>query len=180
LPGRTPREAVEAFLDPLRETISCIAATRISASPGGYKAIGRVHSLVVNGDRPLSIGSDLELFLRMAYEIVECEPDDPRGRYRVSTKGYDYQLRTSTHEVVVSWHWHPDSRIPWTHLHVGKHELRRDGVLSDRSHISTGRISIESLVRQCITDLGAKPLHEDWSERLARREGDFLSYRSWP
>lgn len=171
---------MEAFLDPLRETISCIASTRVSASPGGYKRLNTKHALVVNGDRPLHVAPGLQLHLRMAYEIIPLALDDSRGRYRVTTREYDYQLRANTGETIVSWHWHPTSRVSWTHLHVGHSELRPDGVLTDRSHISTGRISIESVIRQCIADLGATPLQPDWADILARREADFLTYRGWP
>lgn len=114
---------MEAFLDPLRETISCIASTRVSASPGGYKRLNTKHALVVNGDRPLHVAPGLQLHLRMAYEIIPLALDDSRGRYRVTTREYDYQLRTDTGETIVSWHWHPTSRVSWTHLHVGHSEL---------------------------------------------------------
>jgi hypothetical protein len=32
LPGRDPREAVEAFLEPLKDTISCVAKAKIILS----------------------------------------------------------------------------------------------------------------------------------------------------
>jgi hypothetical protein len=30
LPGRNPREAVEAFLDPLKDSVACIARAKIT------------------------------------------------------------------------------------------------------------------------------------------------------
>jgi hypothetical protein len=179
LPGRTPREAVEYFLTPLRETISCVTDAHVGVSRGGHDTLGRFHSLVVNRDHSMKLpGSQLLLSLRMIYEIIECE-DQRRGRYRVSTRAYDYRLRTLTGDVVVMWHWHPGSRIGWPHLHLGSSQVSLDGVLDHHSHLATGRTSVESIVRSCITEWGAPAKHDDWEERLDRREEDFTQHRSW-
>jgi len=46
-------------------------------------------------------------------------------------------------------------------------------------HNPTGRVSLESVVRACITEYGVAPMKDDWDKTLEFREADFLLYRSW-
>jgi hypothetical protein len=123
LPGRNPREAVDAFLEPLRDTISCLARAKITLSPGGWGEPGKVHGLTVNDDQPVKLKCRPVLMLRigMLYEIVRTV----------------------------------------------------------EAHHPTGRVSLESVVRACITEYKVAPLRDDWDKTLALREGDFQIYRSW-
>jgi len=52
-------------------------------------------------------------------------------------------------------------------------------VLSQKAHYPTGRVSLESVIRACITEYRATPLRDDWDKTLALREGDFQLYRTW-
>jgi hypothetical protein len=53
-------------------------------------------------------------------------------------------------------------------------------VLSYKAHHPTGRVSLESVLRTCITKYGDAPLRADWEKTLtALREGDFETWRSW-
>ncbi len=40
-------------------------------------------------------------------------------------------------------------------------------------------MSLESIVRACITEYGVQPLKEDWDKTLQLREGLFKLYRRW-
>jgi len=55
LPGRTTREAVDAFLDPLKDILSCIARAKITLSHDGWGGSGKIHGLTVNDDQPISL-----------------------------------------------------------------------------------------------------------------------------
>jgi len=81
LPGRDPREAVDAFLEPLRDTLSCIARAKITLSPGGWGETGRVHALTVNYDQPIKLKCRPGLMLRvgMLYELVRTRPTGRDG-----------------------------------------------------------------------------------------------------
>jgi hypothetical protein len=91
-----------------------------------------------------------------------------------------YELQLSSGEAVLSYHWHPTSRITAPHLHLGAAQLAQDAVLSHKFHQPTDRISLESVVRACITEYGAEPLRDDWEKVLEMREGQFRAWRSWP
>lgn len=183
MPGRNPREAVDDFLEPLKDSLSCIAHVKITLSRGGWSQRGRTHALTVNDDQPVAMrfpAGKPRLLLRvgMHYEIV---PNETAGQepLRIRTRAYDYELQLASGEAVVSYHWHPDSRITAPHLHVGRTQLAADAVLSHKAHQPTDRISLESVVRACITEFGAQPLKEDWERVLALREGQFKLFRHW-
>jgi hypothetical protein len=180
LPGRNPREAVDEFLDPLKDTISCLARAKITLSPGGWADPGKRHALTANEDQPIKLKCKPVLMLRigMQYEIVRTDEDD-RPPWRVSTRGYAYEMQTASGELVWSYHWHPIARVPNPHAHLGHTQLAEDAVLHQKAHNPTGRVSLESVVRACITEYGATPLRDDWEKTLALREGDFQLYRSW-
>jgi hypothetical protein len=117
--------------------------------------------------------------VRMQYEIVRTDHEPERGPWRVSTRGYMYELQTASGELVWSYHWHPTSTIGSPHAHIGHTQLAPDAVLSYKAHHPTGRISLESVVRTCVADYGVIPRKDDWAEILARREADFEHHRTW-
>ena len=180
MPGRNPREAVEAFLEPLRDSVSCIARAKITLSPGGWAETGRTHSLVLNEDQPIKLKGQPALMLRvgMLYEIVRTTEAD-RPPWRVSARGYAYEMQTSSGELVWSYHWHPSQRVPNPHSHLGRTQLAEDAVLYQKAHNPTGRVSLESVIRACITEYGAAPMKDDWDKTLTLREGDFQIWRTW-
>jgi hypothetical protein len=165
----------------VKDTLSCIARAKITLSPGGRGKTGRVHALTLNDDQPIKLKSQPALMLRvgMQYEIVRTTEND-RPPWRVSTRGYAYEMQTASGELVWSYHWHPaGGRILYPHTHLGHTQLAEDAVLHQKAHNPTGRVSLESVVRACITEYGAAPMNDDWEKTLALREADFLRYRSW-
>ena len=96
-----------------------------------------------------------------------------------TTRAYAYELQTVSGESVLSYHWHPSPRVPEPHTHLGRTQLAPDAVLSQKAHQPTGRVSLESVIRACITEYNVRPLRDDWDKTLALREGDFQLYRSW-
>lgn len=52
--------------------------------------------------------------------------------YRVTTRAYDYSLRTSDHRGVIDYHWHPTGLSDETqpHIHLGTTQLAEDAVLA--------------------------------------------------
>jgi hypothetical protein len=81
LPGRTPREAVEAFIDPLKDILSCVARAKIVLSHDGWGMVGKIHALTVNQDQPITLQCQPRLLLKigMLYEIVRTEDRPERG-----------------------------------------------------------------------------------------------------
>jgi hypothetical protein len=114
----------------------------------------------------------------LKYEIMPNE-NEGQERWRISARAYDYELQSSSGELVWSYHWHPTSRMRRPHIHLGRTQLRDDAVLSYKAHHPTERMSLESIVRTCITEYDVRPLREDWAKVLDLREGQFKLWRSW-
>jgi hypothetical protein len=162
--------------------VSCVARAKIVLSPGGRAVTNEVHALTINNDSPIELRCDrprLLLKIGMKYEIIRNERSPEAGMWRVSTRAYMYEIQTASGELVWSYHWHPTSRVQSPHAHIGSTQLARNAVLSNKAHYPTGRISLESVVRNLITDYGVTPMREDWVKTLEIRETDFEAYRSW-
>jgi hypothetical protein len=98
--GRTPAEAVHAFLEPLNRAISCVTSAVLTVS-GGYYEADEPHALVL-GDgppEPLDGDGDLSLTVRQRYRIVEFEGG--LGPWKVTTAGYSYVILTEGLELLV-------------------------------------------------------------------------------
>jgi hypothetical protein len=166
------------------DALSCVANTRFAVSPNGKTDLHKTHALHVTG-----IGNDgyvrlrgepkLELRARMYYEVIHDDRLE-YGPLRVTTRGYDYSLRTADGCEVVDYHWHPlgKSHVTAPHLHLGEAQLRHDAVLSSKDHLPTGRITFEAVVRIAINS-GATPLHADHEKRLAATEDRHVRHRTW-
>ena len=183
MPGRTPAEAVSAFLDPLQRAVSCVTRTPLQISRGGRKTAAQPHMLSWDQDRPVPLkisgGSRIALDLTMRYEIVRKDTD--QGLWAVSTRAYYYTVETEDGAQVFAYHWHPrgKSSVTFPHLHLGHARLHHDGVFSRKAHMPTGRISLESVIRLCIREYGIQPLRDDWEQVLANSEDLFTMWRSW-
>jgi hypothetical protein len=157
-----------------------VARAKITLSHDGWGGTGRTHGLTLNNDVPVKLKCRPVLMLRigMLYEIVRTEAPD-RPPWRVSTRAYAYEMQTASGELVWSYHWHPTAAVPNPHAHLGHTQLAEDAVLSQKAHHPTGRVSLESVIRACITEYGVTAQRDDWDKTLALREGDFQLYRSW-
>ena len=170
-----------AFVEPLKDIVSCVARAKINLSHDGWGMVGKIHGLTVNRDQPITLRCRPALLLKvgMLYEIIRTEDKPERGSWRVSTRGYMYEMQTASGELVWSYHWHPTGKVRSPHAHLGSTQLRDDAVLSYKAHHPTGRISLESVVRTRIGEYGVSPMREDWAELLAAKEADFEVYRTW-
>lgn len=184
MPGRSPYEAWSAFVSPLTDALSCVATAKAMTSAGGKLELGPSHTLHITGtvdDGYVKIGGPqhLEFRAHIYYEIIRDERDG-YGPYRVTTRGYDYSICRSDRAAVLDYHWHPNgqSHEVRPHIHLGSTQLHPDAVLSNKQHLTTGRVTFETAIRQAV-DLGAVPRFEDWSKRLDTCEGPHLQHRTW-
>jgi hypothetical protein len=177
LAARTPGEAVEEFLGPIKETLGCLTnegfVARIRRPGGPHPAVFQrgVIALRRRDSRP-----SIRLGLSHTYSVVETEGE--RGFWRVSTAGWIYELADSDDNLIVAFHWHPGGhgRMTWPHIHAyGTHESEE----LHKLHPPTGRVSIESVVRFLIEDLGVIPRRASWRAILERNEHLFRERRTW-
>lgn len=179
--GSSPYEAVQNFVRPLQRAIGCVAQAKFTVSSGGKNEVYDLHSLTLNAGAPAKLKGESPLLLevRMQYRIIEA--DGQRGPYKVKTAAYDYVLETEDGGIVVAYHWHPDgaSGMKAPHAHLGAAVLAKEGVLTHKDHMPTGRVPFEQVVRFAISDLGAEPKCDDWAEVLEDIETVFRQWRTW-
>jgi len=150
--------------------MSCVTSAQLIVSAG--KEPGALEALTLSKE-PLPLRCDpvsgVQLRLRQQYRLVK----DSRRSWHVSTAAYAYRLDDATGNELVSWHWHPGSRVDYPHVHMAS------GQITDRAHLPTGRVSIESVLRLLLTDLGVSPRRANFGDILAEAEQPFIQHRRW-
>jgi len=179
LPGRTPAEAARAFLEPLQQALGCVAHAKITTSPGGLSRPGGPHWWSINAGRGVALSTGHQLHAQMWYSLVEEEGH--RGPWRASTRGYAYSVQDHEGRELLAAHWHPESpgRHVEPHLHLPAKVLSEEGVFLAQEPLYTGRFTFEALIRFGVTNLQARPMCEDWNDRLTLAEAPHTLYRSW-
>jgi hypothetical protein len=178
VPGGTPYEAVEAFLEPIEQALSCLGRAKIVVSPGGRAAPNRDHVWMVNAGQGLRHEGDLDdhtFYASMHYRIVLADParhDTSKGKWRVTTAAYFYELRTPANDKLWAMHWHPAGRSPVAGPHLHLYQMSPDG------HLVTARQTFESAVQWCL-EFGAEPQRPDCGAVLAESESVHKLWRSW-
>lgn len=181
MPGANPLEAVENYLNPIRDTLSCITASAITNHGGNFIA-AQPHKVTFDAKPPIAdlFGTALRLFVSQQYSIVQRERRKPL--FKVKTQGYAYRLDDEQGEEILAYHWHPlpnpQDPVTYPHLHfnraaqIGRRELRS-------GHIPSGRIALESLALYLIEVWGVNSERTDWREVLERNLENFEQYKSW-
>jgi hypothetical protein len=177
MPGRTPRDAVEAFLTPLRDALRLLeGVAKLQVSPkGGYRKEVR-YSWALNGADGMDLGAVGRFIASMEFEIVDTDPTKNEYGHplRVTARSYHYKLRGRDGQDQWRMHWHPEgrSRITVPHLHRPP-DLKQ--------HWPTGRMTLENAVAWCI-ESGARVTTEgpaQAQEELTLIEAPHRLYRSW-
>lgn len=174
MPGRTTGEAVEAYTEPIRQTLRCVTDSFIAYA--GIYPTGKINTLTfVNETIAPLHGTNLGLHFSQRYDFFQDSAGDQL--WKIQTRGYIYTVYDCQNDApceIVAYHWHPQSPITTPHVH-----FKSGGVHIGRAHLPTGRISIESVVEFLIRDLGVKPKRQDWEDIVTRNRDLFEQYRSW-
>lgn len=120
----------------------------------------------------MALNDRFTLDIGLQYDIIKVEESGDR-QYKVRTRAYDYAIRDGDHRTQFSYHWHPlgESGYREPHFH---NPPAWPGI-----HFPCARVSLESVIRFCVTELGAYPLRDDWETVLTLNEGLFQLYRTW-
>lgn len=158
---------------PLRKALSCITVAQLYVPSKGP---GQLEALTLSQD-PLRLAcpghgaiSHVSFVMGHQFSVVS---DDGGGGWHVSTAQYEYYLQDDDGNELIGWHWHPESKITYPHLHVPADPIHH------KMHVPTGRVSIEAIIRLLINDFGVTPLRGDHSEILDEAEANFIRYRRW-
>lgn len=139
------------------------------------------HVLTLGDGGPVRLRgrSQLALTISQRYRIVE--DTGPRGPWKASIAGYIYALDVQDEGELIAYHWHPEARgAPTTpHLHIGKAAGLGYPNL-EGSHLPSGRVAVEELLRLAISELGIDARRDDWADVLDETQLAHETWRTWP
>jgi hypothetical protein len=122
----------------------------------------------------LTRNSGPPLLLTVDQQYVVVESTGARGPWKVSTRGYRYQLTDESERELAGWHWHPHGNSSEQKPHVHVYQDPLTGL-----HLPTGRVSVESVLRMLLTEFGVRPCRADWEVVLNATEAAFVEWRMW-
>ncbi|WP_330182751.1 hypothetical protein OHB26_03265 [Nocardia sp. NBC_01503] len=174
MPGRTPQEAVQNYIDPLKRAVGCLDGYSQIFVADRVGKVGSQGAWMLNGPEGMELKGFGTLFAEQRFELVETDPerfDISVGRFRISTRMYNYKLVREAEGIEIRWHWHPvgNSHEFRPHIHPS---------FNLKAHMPSPRYSLEEIVESCIS-LGARPSCEDWQSRLLETDGIHKLYRTW-
>ena len=178
MPGRTPKEAVESYAQPIRETLACVTDAIVGYNGGVYPAASNHTLCFANAPVGRLFGTDLYLFFSQNYSLLQSSEGEQE--WKVRTEGYFYRVDDEDGSEIICYHWHPyRDLVKYPHMHL---KQKGSGITRpelERAHIPTGRISIETVVLFLEREFGVKPRGERWREKVERNLEIFERHRSW-
>ena len=149
-------------------TISCVA-TSVFIERAPYPVPERLHQLTLSSDPVRLAATDLNLSVKITYRLAETSGE--RLPWSASTVAYRYTIEDRNGREIDAYHWHPDGRVTIPHLHLGaavaEGRLRPDLA---GTHLPTGHVTLQEVLRMAVVELGVRPLRPDWDEVLHRSQ----------
>ena len=176
MPGRRPREAVKAYVEPLQRNVALICKGVLL--PNNYDRLEETSVLTLAEPCMLNRRTDLFLVFAQEYRVI---PDVTNGPYRVTTMGYMYSVESREGEEIFGYHWHPtgQSITKFAHIHLGQGAKIGHPDLNSKAHFPTGRVAFEDIVALLIQVFGAKPNRPTWQAVAERTRSLFVKHKSW-
>ncbi len=157
--GGTPREAVEAFLRPLSQEISCVTPSILNVR-GGYHPSEKPHSIIIGGGLPIRLAGPARLNLRLVHHYKIVGNLDRRRTWNIVTVGYFYALDNSNEKEIIAYRWHPDGQSP----------IRFRICTFVQEPPVNWKIWLRPLLRFAVTDFHVEPLRPDWAALLEQEQ----------
>jgi hypothetical protein len=163
----------------LAEALSCVTNAHIITNA---HAEANTEYTFAFSQNPSSLNqSPYDLFFVQRYMVIE----NPalRGEYKVKTLAYEYNVeRRKDRQEIICWHWegeHGRNSVP--HIHVGMTKGHVSPI-TNKTHIPSGRVSVEDVVAFLIDELGVKPTKHrqtSWRDSLAKLRQLFYRFKTW-
>ena len=169
--SRSSAQAVNTFIDLLRQALSCVTDGVLDVR-GGYHPAELPHIVALNQGMPVRLGGNARLLLLVSLHYRIVEDSASPGSWTVRIVAYYFTLADRDDREILAYHWHPAGRsnVTWPHLHLGSFS---HGVGLSRAHLPTGCVSIEQILRLAIADLGVRPRRKDWADVLNRTQAAY-------
>lgn len=176
--------AVRRFVDDRQAALSCVTPERLSFAQ--YHQSDRLHSVWLADDAapvPLRGAFRLGLAVALGYHVVRDA--GVAGGWTLSTARYIYEIVDAQGDSLFEFHWHPDgsSRVGTPHLHIRPTLKVGEGSLDlyravTKSHIPTGHLSLEQVIRFLLPEVEVEPLRKNWEAVLQATEARHREWRA--
>ncbi len=114
------------------------------------------------------------LELSFLHTYIVAQTDDG---WVVHSTAYHDQIRDDHAREFIAYHWHPGLGVDFPHVQFKSLSTPVD---LRTSHIPTGRVSFEAVVRFLIDELAVEPIRDDdWRTMLDRNEQVFDRQQTW-
>jgi hypothetical protein len=162
--ARTPREALEELVFPLRDAVTCITSTGLRTT--GIRPDRGPHTIDFLGKAAVRLerrGSRPPILFLVSHGYALDREGD--GRWSARTTRWAYQVKSFEQRELFAYHWHPTghSHVTEPHLHISG---RTDPAELGDAHFPTGPITLADVVRLLIRDFQVRPRRADWSRIL--------------
>lgn len=170
----------------MQAAVGCVTHGRFVGRLPHQPQLNRPYDLTINNGDPVSLRSDPKLAFSAGQKFRIVENDDREsGPFQATTIEYWYEFSVTNGPKLLTWHWTPETveagQRRYPHLHVESGIIDPHGPFVPdtlgKTHIPTGRVSIEAVVRFAIEELGAQPVRHDRDEVLAEGYASFVRMR---
>jgi hypothetical protein len=166
LSSRTRREAAAAPVRPLEDVVGCLTDDGFVSRGGRAREFhtATFQSRIVTLRRRAGL-APIRIERLVEYTIPEAS--DRLGWWEARIVGWAYGVLDGAGKPILDFHWHPrdSGRVTWPHLHA---HAMHPTVELPRLHPPTGPITVSSIVRFLVEDLGVLPQRPNWQAVLDR------------
>jgi len=171
VPGKTPREAADNFVNFLKETLSCISSQYVTA----YQQSDKLFKIYYEPYAVVTTRENREYCLSVTQIFRVIPHPNLEGQFKARTQEYSYRLLAGPGEntEILAYHWHPqEPGVNYPHLHLR---------LYQRIHFPTSRVCLEDFVSLLMRDYGVRPRksHSECREILDRNKKAFEKMATW-
>lgn len=121
---------------------------------------------MLNRELPVRLraATPIQFELTLQYMLIQSPMD---GLWSVGISGYIFSFGGQDGSEVLAYHWHPGgtSRVTWPHMRI-HHDVA--GLILPRTHLPTGVITVQDVVRLAVEEFGVQPRRPDWLDVLER------------
>ena len=164
--GSSAAEAVVNYKHGIQRAVSCVTPSVVDVA-GGYHPSPIPHRLTMNDGLPVALGGQSQFMLRLQQYYRVDETGGAGGHWRVAVLEYYYSIHDAEEKEVLLYHYHPrgNSPVETPHLHLG-HGAQVERIEVRNTHLPTGTVSLNAVLRVLIEEMGVQPRRADWDSIL--------------
>ena len=107
MPSRTAYEAAINHEENVQLLVSCVTRSVVKVAGGYFQGASRPHRLELNNGRPVALGGESRLMLKLQQHFHIDNTDGRGGAWAVRLVGYHYAVYDHRHREILVYHWHP-------------------------------------------------------------------------